>query len=126
MPTVPDGHPTDLTVRLWDLAHARAGDKGDSSILLLRAYREQDFPGLCEVVTAARVAEHFQVEPSAVSVMPVPGLRTLTVVVRGGLAGGVTRSPRVDPHGKTLSGHFLDLRIPWASRNDTDPNGADT
>ncbi|BCJ61458.1 AtuA-related protein [Micromonospora endophytica] len=104
---------TVVTRRLWDIAHARAGDKGDSSILLLRTYPGEDFGTLVAVLTVARVAEHFQVPADAVSITPVPRLSALTLVVRGGLAGGVTRSPRVDPHGKTLSGHLLDLRVPW-------------
>jgi hypothetical protein len=48
-----------------------------------------------------------------VTITAVPGLGALTLVVRGALAGGVTRSGRIDPHGKTLSGHLLDLRVPW-------------
>jgi hypothetical protein len=109
-PTGPTGPPT---ARLWDLAHARAGDKGDSSILLLRPYATDDFPRLMAAVTTVRVAEHFRVPVDAVSIRPVPALAALTVVVSGGLDGGVTRSPRIDPHGKTLSGHLLDLRVPW-------------
>jgi hypothetical protein len=98
---------------LREVAHSRAGDKGDTSILLLRCYLEADFPALAQAVTTARVAVHFGVAVGAVTVVPVPGLRTLTLVVRGALAGGVTRSPRIDPHGKTLSGHLLDLQVPW-------------
>ncbi|MFC8845891.1 MULTISPECIES: hypothetical protein [unclassified Micromonospora] len=115
---------TDTTRRLWDIAHARAGDKGDSSILLLRAYPGEDFDTLAAVLTVARVAQHFRVPADAVSITPVPGLSALTVVVRGGLAGGVTRSPRVDPHGKTFSGHLLDLRVPWPApdRPTSDPD----
>jgi hypothetical protein len=100
-------------VRLWDVAHARAGDKGDSSILLLRPYRHDDFAALAREVTRARVAAHFATDPAQVSIAPSPALGALTIVIRGRLDGGVTRSPRVDPHGKTLSGHLLDLRVPW-------------
>jgi hypothetical protein len=113
---------TGSTARLWDLAHARAGDKGDTSILLLRPYLAEDFAPLAAAVTAALVAEHFRVPVDGVSVRPVPALGTLTVVVRGALAGGVTRSPRIDPHGKTLSGHLLDLRVPWRRHAGTGPD----
>lgn len=104
-----------MTRLLRDLAHARAGDKGDTSILMLHPYAEQDFPALARVVTGARIATHFGVAIEAVTILPVPALRTLTLVVRGALAGGATRSPRIDPHGKTLSGHLLDLRVPWTT-----------
>ena len=30
--------------KLYDLAHARAGDKGNTTILSLIAYRPEDFP----------------------------------------------------------------------------------
>lgn len=99
--------------RLWDLAHARAGDKGSDSILVLRPYAGEDFTELVSAVTAARVAAHFRVPLEAVTITAVPRLGALTLVVRGALAGGVTRSGRIDPHGKTLSGHLLDLRVPW-------------
>jgi hypothetical protein len=102
-----------LTKRLWDLAHARAGDKGEDSILVLRPYRAEDLGELAAAVTADRVADHFRVPPDAVTITSVPRLAALTVVIRGRLAGGVTRSPRIDPHGKTLSGHLLDMRVPW-------------
>lgn len=111
-----DGVVPVVDMRLWDLAHARAGDKGDSSILLLHPYDEDDYPGLRDAVTPELVAGHFSVPATAVSVVPCDGLRALTVVVRGRLDGGVTRSPRVDPHGKTLSGHLLDLVIRWRGR----------
>ena len=99
--------------RLRDLAHARAGDKGNDSILVLRPYGVEDFTALVSAVTAARVAAHFRVPLEAVTITAVPGLSAITLVVRGALAGGVTRSSRIDPHGKTLSGHLLDLRVPW-------------
>lgn len=77
---------------LGDLAHARAGDKGDTSILVVAPYEPDDYPG-------------------NVTVHPVPRLGAFTVVVRDRLDGGVTRSRAADPHGKTLSGHLLDLAV---------------
>ena len=40
-----------MSRRLYDLAHCRAGDKGDTSILSLIAYRSEDYPLLVERVT---------------------------------------------------------------------------
>lgn len=111
-------------VRLWDVAHARAGDKGDSSILLLRPYRRADFPALVDSVTPERVAAHFAAARDLVSIVATPSLGAMTIVVHGRLDGGVTRSPRVDPHGKTLSGHLLDLRIPWPEAESVRREGA--
>ena len=44
---------------LRDLAHARAGDKGDISCISVIAYDAADYPRLEREVTAERVAAHF-------------------------------------------------------------------
>ena len=44
--------------KLHELAHARAGDKGDTLTLALIAYREADYPLLRERVTAQAVKQH--------------------------------------------------------------------
>lgn len=96
---------------LGTLAHARAGDKGDTSILVVAPFENGDFERVDAALQQNRVASHFGVAPDAVTVHPVPGLGAFTVVVRGRLDGGVTRSRSADPHGKTLSGHLLDLPL---------------
>ncbi|BAJ74876.1 hypothetical protein MTES_1912 [Microbacterium testaceum StLB037] len=96
---------------LGDLAHARAGDKGDTSILVVAPYELDDYARVDDVLRAERVAVHFGVDASHVTIHPVPRLGAFTVVVRARLDGGVTRSRAADPHGKTLSGHLLDLVV---------------
>lgn len=98
--------------RLGELADARAGDKGDTSILALIPRDAARFAEVVRLVTPDRIAAHFRVGVEAVDVIPVPALGTLTVVVRHRLEGGVTRSAGADPHGKTLSFHLLDLPLP--------------
>jgi hypothetical protein len=44
--------------RLHELAHCRAGDKGDTLTLALVTYREADYPLLAERVTAEAVKRH--------------------------------------------------------------------
>lgn len=110
---IPEAATVPTTVRLWDVAHARAGDKGNSSILLVRPFYEEHYQALVTALTPQRIAEHFQARLSDVVIRPVAALATITVVLRNQLDGGVTRSARLDPHGKTLSGHLLDLFIPW-------------
>ena len=44
--------------KLYEIAHARAGDKGNASILSLIAYAEEDFELIRREVTAARVKQH--------------------------------------------------------------------
>ena len=44
---------------LHELAHCRAGDKGNTSILSLIAYRQEDYPLLVERVTVDAVQDTF-------------------------------------------------------------------
>jgi hypothetical protein len=44
-------------VKLLQLAHARSGDKGDTSNVGLIAYKPEHYPILVEQVTAERVKE---------------------------------------------------------------------
>jgi hypothetical protein len=96
---------------LSDIAFARAGDKGDSSIIMIAPYRPEDLDRLREALTADRIAEHVDLAPESVTVRFHDHLAAATIVLAGRLAGGVTRSPTTDPHGKTLSGHLLDLPL---------------
>lgn len=96
--------------RLGDIAHARAGDKGDSSILFLAPYEAADFESMCGEVTPVRLARHFHVaDASTITIRRLNELRALSIVIPHRLDGGVTRSASADPHGKTLSAHLLEL-----------------
>jgi len=46
-------------VKLHTLAHSRTGDKGDTSNISIIAYRAEDYPLLCEQLTAEVVAAYF-------------------------------------------------------------------
>src|SRR5437868_13948941 len=46
--------------KLHELAHCRAGDKGNTSILSLIAYRAEDYPFLAAQVTIDAVATHLR------------------------------------------------------------------
>ena len=100
-------------MKLYELAHARAGDKGNTSTLTLIAYRPQDFARLREQVTALRVAEHFQgVFLGAVTRYELPQLTALQFRCEAALAGGVTTTLALDPHGKSLSFALLQMELP--------------
>jgi hypothetical protein len=112
------------TVRLHEMARCRAGDKGDDSILVLVPHDAADYDRLVAAVSREAVAAHFGgMDPACVTVLPLPHLGAAVLTLRGRLAGGVTRSTGVDPHGKTLSGHLLDLEltlpdVPGRTEND--------
>ena len=98
--------------KLFDLAHSRAGDKGDTSILSLIAYRAEDYPLLCEQVTAQAVKALLAgVVEGDVRRFELPDLGALLFVCDRALASGVTTSLRVDAHGKSLSSALLELEI---------------
>jgi hypothetical protein len=100
------------TTLLYDLAHARTGDKGNRINISLIAYHEADFDKLVEAVTEARVAEHFVYrQPTAVKRYVLPNLNAMNFVIDDVLDGGVNDSLNLDMHGKSLSYHLLGLRI---------------
>lgn len=98
--------------RLHELAHCRAGDKGDTSILSLIALREADYALLAREVSADVVKAHLgQVVKGSVTRHEVPGLGALQFVCEHALGGGVTTSLALDAHGKSLSYALLELQI---------------
>ena len=99
-------------MKLHDLAHARTGDKGDTSNISVIAYRADDWPVIEREITAARVAAHFgHADAECVTRYELPQLHALNFVIRGALAGGVTRSLALDAHGKCLASVLLNLEI---------------
>lgn len=100
-----------MTRRLGDIAHARAGDKGDTSILMVAPYDPADYADIARVITPARMAEHFGTLPEKIVVRASPQLAALTIVLKDQLGDGVTRATTLDPHGKSLSGHLLQLEL---------------
>ena len=101
-----------MSRRLYDLAHCRAGDKGDTSILSLIAYRSEDYPLLVERVTVEAVARHLRgIVAGEVQRYEMPNLGALQFVCERALNGGVTTSLALDAHGKSLSYALLEMAI---------------
>lgn len=100
-------------MQLRELAHARTGDKGDTSQISVIAYDPGDYAFLVEHVTAERVRAHFAaIVQGAVTRYELPGLGALNFVLERALSGGVTRSLSLDAHGKCLSSVLLELELP--------------
>jgi hypothetical protein len=96
--------------KLHELAHCRAGDKGNTSILSVIAYRIEDFPQLVERVTVAAVAKHLHgIALGEIRRYELPGLGALQFVCERSLSGGVTTSLALDAHGKSLSYALLEM-----------------
>ena len=97
---------------LYELAHARTGDKGNRANISLIAYRPQDYDLLVEQVTEARVADHFaHRKPTRVQRFLLPRLGAMNFVLDDVLDGGVNDSLNLDMHGKSLSFHLLALNL---------------
>jgi hypothetical protein len=102
-------------MKLWEVAHSRAGDKGDISDISVIAYDERGYELIARILTAERVKAHLgDVIHGAVERFEVPQLRALKFVCQNSLAGGVTRTLNLDAHGKSLSSCLLELRLPKA------------
>jgi para-nitrobenzyl esterase len=100
-------------MRLYQLAHARAGDKGNTSDISVIAYDPADYEFLCAQVTAERVAEHFaDIARGPVERYELPRLHALKFVLHDALGGGVTRAVNLDAHGKSLSSCLLEMELP--------------
>lgn len=100
------------TIKLHELAHARAGDKGDISNLSLIAYERKDYELLLREVTPERVRAHFAgVVHGTVTRYELPQLGALNFVMQQALGGGVTRSLALDAHGKCLGAALLAMDI---------------
>jgi hypothetical protein len=98
---------------LHELAHSRAGDKGDTSDLTVIAYDPDNYAFLREHVTAARVREHFSdIVHGDVERYEIPQLAALKFVLHRALGGGVTRTLNLDAHGKSLSSALLEMQLP--------------
>jgi hypothetical protein len=99
-------------MKLRDIAHSRAGDKGDISNLSLIAFHAADYALLEQQVTVERVRRHFAgIVHGEVTRYLLPQLGAMNFVMQQALGGGVTRSLALDAHGKSLSSMLLDMEL---------------
>ncbi|MVM40045.1 hypothetical protein GO730_24545 [Spirosoma sp. HMF3257] len=107
-----------MRIKLYDIAHSRAGDKGNTLTLSLIPYSADDYPLLCDRVTADAVSRHLQyIVAGEITRYELPNLPALQFVCQQALTGGVTTSLTMDTHGKSLSYALLEM---WV---DTEVNG---
>lgn len=99
-------------VRLYDIAHARSGDKGDASNVGLIANSPELYEVIREQVTRERVKEHFaQVCRGPVERFEVPNLNALNFILHDSLGGGGTESLKTDAQGKTHAQALLMMEV---------------
>jgi hypothetical protein len=110
-----------VEVPLLQLAHARSGDKGNSSNIAVFFRKPEYRDHLAAWLTPERVAAHFAgTVDGAVSVFDAPGLNAVNIVLEEALGGGGMASMRIDPQGKAYGQRLLEMRVPvprgWAAR----------
>lgn len=99
-------------VKLRDIAHSRAGDKGNISNISLIPYRIEDYELLVREVTPRRVKEWMNgIVKGEVRRYELPNIGVFNFVLEDALGGGVTRSLAMDAHGKSLSSLLLEMEI---------------
>ncbi len=99
-------------MKLFEIAHARAGDKGNISNIVVVANTSEDYLMLLGVLTAPRVKAHFGgLVMGDVYRYELPNLLALNFVMHASLHGGVTKSTALDGHGKSLSSALLNITL---------------
>jgi hypothetical protein len=94
-----------------DIAHARAGDKGNTSNVNVWVYDSANFELLKRSLTAERIKQTFpKLITGSVERYVMEHLGGLNFVLHGALEGGVNSSLNLDSHGKSWS--YLILGLP--------------
>ncbi|XP_042964215.1 uncharacterized protein LOC122298508 isoform X1 [Carya illinoinensis] len=123
--------PSGQKIPLYDVAHSRAGDKGNDLNFSIIPHFAPDIERLKLIITPQWVKEVVSTLLSTspfpntdakdtdkwtdahvnVEIYDVKGIQSLNVVVRNILDGGVNCSRRIDRHGKTISDLILCQRV---------------
>lgn len=99
-------------VMLREIAHARAGDKGNRSNVSLWVYAPRHYPAVRRQVTPEVLKAAFGgVLTGPVERHELPHLHGLNFVMDAALEGGVNESLNLDGHGKSWSAMILGLEI---------------
>jgi hypothetical protein len=99
-------------VPLSSIAHGRSGDKGNHANVAILAYTQAGHAWLREHLTAEVVQTYFaSLQPSRVVRYEAPNLLAVNFVLYDVLAGGASRSLRIDSQGKTLALALLQMPI---------------
>jgi hypothetical protein len=99
-------------VILYQLAHGRSGDKGDTVNVGVIARKPEWYALLCEQVTAERVKTHFgEMVKGTVERFELPNIHALNFLLHGALDGGGTVSLMTDAQGKTFSTALLRMEV---------------
>ena len=100
-----------VTVALREVAHGRAGDKGDRANISIIPYAPSGYAPIAAQITEARMRDVYAHRGvGRVARFDLPVLGAFNFVLDDVLQGGVNGSLNLDGHGKSLS--FLALSMP--------------
>lgn len=104
---------TPATITLGQVAHTRSGDKGNHANVGVIAYTPAGFEYLRQHLTAEVVAGYFaSLNPTSVERFELPRLGAMNFLLYNALAGGASRSLKIDTQGKLLGTSLLELELP--------------
>ena len=99
-------------MQLRQLAHARSGDKGDTSNIGVIAFQPEHYAVILREVTPARVKQFFgDLVKGEVERFELPNLGAINLLLHESLGGGGTVSLRIDAQGKTYGAAMLRMEI---------------
>lgn len=99
-------------MKLKDIAHARAGDKGNTCNICVIPYDPAHYPLLKKLLTPELVKDWYrEFCKGAVTRYEADAVHSLNFVLEDALDGGVTRSLAIDKHGKSLSMALLEVEV---------------
>lgn len=101
-----------MSRRLLELAHARAGDKGNLVTVVLIPYAPADYPLLCARVSTERVRRQLGERAlGGVVRHEMPNIPALLFVCERAAGDTVTVSTSLDAHAKSLSSALLEMWV---------------
>src|SRR4051812_42893299 len=101
-----------VSIQLDQIAYARSGDKGSSANVAIFAFNPSGYEFLQNHLSADRIETYFK--PMGVGKVirfEAPNLLAFNFLLYGILAGGGSRSLRIDAQGKTLGQALLQLTL---------------
>ncbi|WP_417210170.1 hypothetical protein [Antarctobacter sp.] len=113
-----------IRVPLHEVAHGRAGDKGNRLNISIIPYKNGAFAPIADQLTAERVHDVFRYRGTTkVQRYDLPQLHIFNFVIDNVLEGGVNSSLNLDGHGKTLSFRLLaeEVDVPESALHSASP-----
>lgn len=99
-------------IYLYDIAHGRSGDKGDTSNVCVYARKPEYYEIIKREVTPEKLKTYFgDMVKGEITRYEVPSLGGFNFVMKHALGGGATMSLRLDSLGKSMGSCVMRMKI---------------